>query len=307
VKGDLLDTVIQSSPLGMDLRASHGVIPGIGGVSETMLWALHNRATEARRPDGILIDPDSVRIHASIDYDFARNFGEPAGTLAARAVAIDSVLKRWIVRHPDGLVVSLGEGLETQVRRVDNGRVRWLSVDLPAAMRLREEFLPPTGRCRHLAVSALDLRWMDAVDPAGGVFIVAQGLLMYLQPAEVRRLLTAIAGRFPGANLVFDAVPRWFSRLTLLGLRQTPHYRLPPMPWGVNRDELGAVLQRWHPRLAGLTFLGYGPPRGLPHLLQGVVRHVPVARHAVPGLAHVTIASDRQAVVAAHGVTGSAE
>jgi O-methyltransferase involved in polyketide biosynthesis len=32
--------------------------------------------------------------------------------------------------------VSLGEGLETQGRRVDNGRLRWLSVDLPDAIRL---------------------------------------------------------------------------------------------------------------------------------------------------------------------------
>ena len=37
--------------------------------------------------------------------------------------------------HPAGTVVALGEGLETQFWRPDNGRVRWLSVDLPAADR----------------------------------------------------------------------------------------------------------------------------------------------------------------------------
>jgi O-methyltransferase involved in polyketide biosynthesis len=286
-----LDTAIQSSPLGIEPIARHRVIPRIGGVSETMLWALHNRATEARRPDAILIDPDSIRIHAAIDYDFTRHFGNPTGTLAARAAAIDNALKHWIKLHPNGTVVSLGEGLETQVRRVDNGRVHWLSVDLPAAIRLREQFLPPTERRRHLAVSALDLRWMSEVEPSRGVFIVAQGLLMYLQPTQVRDLLTAIAERFPAADLVFDAVPRWFSRLTLLGLRQTPHYRLPPMPWGINRDELAPALQRWHHRLAILTFLDYGAPRGLPHLLQSAVRHLPVARHATPSLVQVTIAT----------------
>ena len=63
------------------------IVPGLSGVSETMLWSLHNRASEARRPDGVIIDPDSVRIQLSIDYDFARHFGDPVGTLAARAAS----------------------------------------------------------------------------------------------------------------------------------------------------------------------------------------------------------------------------
>ncbi len=105
------------------------------GVSETMLWTLYDRACEARRPDGILKDPDSVRICNAIDYDFVRRFGEPVGSFAARAARIDQLLTRWLERHPDGLVVSLGEGLETQAHRVDNGQMQWITVDLPAAIR----------------------------------------------------------------------------------------------------------------------------------------------------------------------------
>src|SRR5450631_3912223 len=168
--------------------AARQITPDIAGVSETMLWALHNRASEARRRDGILVDPDCVRIHEAIDYDFERQFGDPVGSLAVRAAEIDRALRRWRERHPNGFVVSLGEGLETQVRRVDNGRVRWLSVDLPNAIRLRECFLAPTDRFHHIGVSALDVTWMDAVDPSSGVFIVAQGLLMYLESEAVHRL-----------------------------------------------------------------------------------------------------------------------
>jgi hypothetical protein len=50
-----------------------GIVPDLADVSETMLWSLHNRASEARRPDGVLVDPESVRIHSAISYDFARN------------------------------------------------------------------------------------------------------------------------------------------------------------------------------------------------------------------------------------------
>ena len=269
---------------------SEGISPDLAGVSETMLWALHNRASEARQPDGVLTDPGSVRIHELIDYDFTGHFGDPLGSLSARAAEIDRVLRSWLEHHPDGCIVSLGEGLETQSRRVDNGRMHWLSVDLPDAIRLREHFLAPTHRFRHIAASALDPVWLDAVDPSSGVFIVAQGLLMYLDPERVQRLFISIVDRFPGTEIVFDTVPCWFSHLTQLGLKKTASYRLPSMPWGINRDEIGPTLRRWHPLVAGVAFLDHRAPRGLPRLLSDMTNHIPFARHGIPSLVHVTIA-----------------
>jgi O-methyltransferase involved in polyketide biosynthesis len=244
-----------SSDHRKETQPREGIVPDLAGISETMLWSLHNRASETARPDGVLVDPESGRIRSAINYDFARRFGDPAGSLAARAAEIDRALRSWLRHHPDGCVVSLGEGLETQGHRVDNGRLRWLSVDLPDAIRLRERFLAPTQRFCHIAASALDPVWMDAVDPQSDIFIVAQGLLMYLEPETVRRLFTCVADRFPAAEIVFDAVPRWFSHLTLWGLNQTPRYRLPAMPWGINRDELESTLRSWHPLVATVEFL----------------------------------------------------
>ncbi len=265
------------------------IVPVLDGVPETMLWALHNRASEARRRDGVLTDPESLRIHQSLDYDFNGHFGIPGGSLAMRAAEIDRALRRWLETHPDGFIVSLGEGLETQISRVDNGRMRWLSVDLPESIRLRERFIQPSDRCRHLPANALDVSWMDAVDPSRGVFIVAQGLLMYLEPASVQTLLASIAERFPGACLVFDVVPKWFSRLTLRGVQQTARYRLPPMPWGIDRDELAPTLRAWHPRLSDVAFLDYRAPRGLPRLAAQLIGLVPAVRHGVPSLVRVTV------------------
>lgn len=262
-------------------------VPDLAGVPETMLLALHNRAEEARRPDSILTDPDSVRIYETIDYDFVQRFGISQGSLAVRAAETDQVLKHWLAARPDGLVVSLGEGLETQVRRVDNGRMRWLSVDLPEAIRLREHFIPPTDRFGHLAASVLDRSWMDTVDPSSGVFIVAQGLFMYLEPEAVRRLFVDITERFLGVEMVFDVIPRWFSLLTLLGLRQTPNYCLPPMPWGINCDEIESTLRHWSPLLATVELLRYRMPRGLLHHFDHVLRLNPLFRNAVPNLVYV--------------------
>jgi O-methyltransferase involved in polyketide biosynthesis len=265
------------------------IVPGLTGVSETMLWSLHNRACEARRHDGVLDDPAAIRIHESIAYDYHHHFGTPGGSLAARAAAIDRALRDWLVTNPDGMVVSLGEGLETQAARVDNGRMRWLSVDLPHAILLREKFISPNRRFSHLAGSALAPEWMDEVDAAAGVCVVAQGLLMYLRPDLVATLFRTVAARFGGATMIFDTVPRWFSRLTLAGLQQTPNYRLPPMPWGIDHDEIAVTLRRWHPGLASVDFLDYRAPRGIQRYVADLVQTMPVYRHEVPCLLRVGI------------------
>jgi O-methyltransferase involved in polyketide biosynthesis len=265
------------------------IVPGLTGVSETMLWSLHNRACEARRPNGVLRDPATIQIHDAIAYDFQHHFGIPGGSLAARAAQIDLALRTWLTHHPDGLIVSLGEGLETQSARVDNGRMRWLSVDLPAAISLREKFISPNHRFSHLPASALAPDWMDHADPSAGICIIAQGLLMYFQPALVEQLFRAIAAKFPGATMIFDTVPRFFSRLTLDGLQQTPHYRLPPMPWGIDQDEIEPTLRRWHPGLSSVRFLDYRAPRGLHRRVADMVRILPVLRHEVPCLLQVEV------------------
>lgn len=254
------------------------------GVPQTMLWTLHNRATEALRPDGWLRDPEAVRIYQSIPYDYEHDFGRSDASHATRSSMFDDALRPWLAAHPGGMVVELGCGLETQFQRCDDGRVSWLCVDVPDAMAVRERYLPSSERCRHLALSALDPAWLDEVDPSRGVFITAQGLFMYFEEAEVRRLVTLVVERLPGAELMFDVIPRWYSRKTLQGLWRTPHYRVPPMPWGVDRHEILPLLRSWCPRIAWVSEEPYRRFRTFPACLGSVIAKVPWLGRHVPSV-----------------------
>lgn len=89
--------------------------------------------------------------------------------------------------------------------------------------------------------------------------------------------------------MICDVVPRWFSRLTMRRLNQTPHYRLPPMPRGINRDPVKPTQSRWLECLASVTFLDYRVPRGLPHMAALLINLMPFLRHEVPSLVHVKL------------------
>jgi O-methyltransferase involved in polyketide biosynthesis len=94
----------------------------------------------------------------------------------------------------------LGAGLDTRFFRVDDGRVRWYELDLPQSIALRRRFLQDSPRHTMLAASALDFGWMDDIEARPHTLIIAEGLLMYFDEADVRRLLLALAERFRGGD-----------------------------------------------------------------------------------------------------------
>jgi O-methyltransferase involved in polyketide biosynthesis len=238
-------------------------VPNLSGVPQTLLWALYNRAAEARRPDSLLSDPNAIRIADAIAYDYERFFGKPRSGQVIRAILSDKVLREWIILHPQGQVVALGEGLETQFYRVDNGKIKWLAIDLPESIELRAQFIPDSNRHRNLACSALDYKWMNDVNSSHGIFITAIGLLKYFKPDEVRSLVTTIATRFPDAEMIFDVMPHLLVSMARSGwYRRTKHYTVPAMHWGLNRNELQTI-KEWHPNISELTEIDFKGGRGV--------------------------------------------
>jgi O-methyltransferase involved in polyketide biosynthesis len=106
-------------------------------------------------------------------------------------------------------VVEIGTGLNTRFDRVDNGRVRWIDLDLPDTIELRRRFFTDTARRHMMAGSALDEDWLDAVAAQPGpYFFAVEGVLAYLPEADVHRVLSRIAQRFGGALVALDSYPR---------------------------------------------------------------------------------------------------
>ncbi len=121
-----------------------------------MLWTLHNCALEANRDDGILHDPEAVRIYQTLDYDYEKSFGPADPTNVVRAAMFDAELREFLGHHPNGVIVNLGEGLETHRFRVAGDEALWLSVDLPEAIAIRERFISPDDKHRHVAARDTD-------------------------------------------------------------------------------------------------------------------------------------------------------
>lgn len=217
--------------------------PGAVALADTALYTLCFRANEARRPDGIITDPVAVELTEAIDYDFTDLRRSTRQDLALRASAFDSEARRYLIDHPEATVVALGEGMQTSFWRLDSadlgGKFRWLTVDLPPNIELRERLLPQSPRISMCAQSVLDFSWADRVDLDNGVFITAEGILPYLEPVEALRLIAECARRFPGSEMVFDLPTKFQAVVSRHGMRTTLRGGgWPATPFGLSVREI---------------------------------------------------------------------
>ena len=235
------------------------------GVSETALLTLRVRANEARRPDSIIDDPMAIELADSIDFDWAKFGFARRQDMAVRALGFDRHTRRYLIDHPQATVVALAEGLQTSIYRLDSSGIgdqfRWLTVDLPPMINLRRKLLPPSDRVQLCAQSALDYTWMDRVEDEHGVFITAEGLMMYLQPDEALGLIAECAKRFPGGQMMFDLPPSGFAALSRRGMRTSLRYRIPPMPFSLTVNEV-ANLVNTVPGIRAVHDLPHAAARG---------------------------------------------
>ncbi|MFI5909995.1 class I SAM-dependent methyltransferase [Dactylosporangium sp. NPDC051541] len=240
----------------------------LGAVQETMLLTLHARATNG--------DETARRLVGSIDYDFSvfeREQGLTALFHVLRSESYDEWTRQFLAECPHGTVVELGAGLTTRADRLDNGTATWVFLDLPDAAEFRRTLLPDADRRHTVTASVLDPAWPGAITVPGPYLFLAEGLLVYFQPPEVRTVLSTIATSFPGSRIALDTYGAWIVARPRGPLRRMEA----AMVWPCDDPR---EVERWD---AGLTLresrqLTRPVPRTLP-------RRRRLALHAVNALA----------------------
>ena len=185
-------------------------------VQETLVIPLFGRAVCSRHYPDLLYDPKAEEICGQLDYDFAsrqKKMESAAGLFGAMEAAqrhydLAWEVKDYLWKYPEAAVVNLGCGLDTTFAECDNGTCRGYNIDFPDVIKIREELLPSQEREQSIGADLNDHTWMEQVDGTKGAVFFAAGVFYYFRRDDVRKLLDAIAQRFPGSVIVFDTCNR---------------------------------------------------------------------------------------------------
>lgn len=182
-------------------------------VQETLVIPLFGRLVCSERYPDLFRDPEAKRICDSLDYDFAekrKKMESAAGLFGALEVAqrqydLRCEAEAYLKDHPKAAVVNMGCGLDDTVGACDNGVQLGYNLDFPDVIRIRNEILPAGEREENIGCDLNDFSWMDRIDASEGAVFFAAGVFYYFKTEDVKRLFREMAGRFPGAVLVFDS------------------------------------------------------------------------------------------------------
>jgi O-methyltransferase involved in polyketide biosynthesis len=214
-------------------------VDGLTGVSETLLIPLHYRVQESRTGSPEFKDEMAERFHQTIDYDwekFQGQFLQRVG-IVSRTRIFDEQVKAFIANHPDGLIVNLGAGLDTRFYRLDNGRIRWIELDLPDVISFRRRLQEPVNE-RHTLLSASILQSDWPKETKGSeVLLLAEGLFPYFTEEQHKLIFGYLVQHFPGQEMLFHtsapSVIRGFVQYSDLSKLRTNA----EVQWGLEEGE----------------------------------------------------------------------
>lgn len=183
--------------------------------SLTLFIPLYGKALMSR--EGFLPDPAAEEIVSTVDFDFSKvdQSRKLAIYMAMRAALYDGYVRDFAAQHPDGLVLQLGVGLDSRVKRVPCCNL-WYDLDFPDVIDLRRTYFPEDERYHLIAAPALPADWLSGVPRAEHVLVLAEGLSMYLSEADMRALMAALQQHFPQTTFIFDAYSKSAAKLSAL-------------------------------------------------------------------------------------------
>lgn len=183
----------------------------------TLLVTLYLHARDAASARPILGDVFAADLLGRVvpDPTRLRWLDADAPMICTRAALIDDVTRTFLDRHPDAVVLHLGGGLDSRVLRVaPHPAVSWVEVDQEPVIELRRRLYPPREGVTTVAASVTDPAWWARIPDGRPQLVVAEGLLMYLTPEDVRTTIAAALDRRAARHtLVADTVAPWVTRI----------------------------------------------------------------------------------------------
>jgi methyltransferase (TIGR00027 family) len=138
----------------------------------------------------------------------------PNASNVGRHRIIDDLLRQELTEHSNLTVVIIGAGFDTRAFRLKGGT--WIELDEPQVITYKEERLPAANSENELHRISIDFA-TDSLEqklaPFSGrspVTIVIEGVLMYLEEADISQSLQTLRRLFPQHKLICDLMTRDF-------------------------------------------------------------------------------------------------
>ena len=91
------------------------------------------------------------------------------------------MVRQFVLRQPDAVVLDLGAGLDGRMFRVNPPpTVDWYDIDFPEVVDLRRKLLPAPANAHGIGADLTDPDWLHRIPNDRPTLLVADGLVPFL-------------------------------------------------------------------------------------------------------------------------------
>ncbi len=182
----------------------------LGDVETTALIPVAIKANETLRKNPRIKDEVAVNIikHLNLDTKKFDKFMSHEGVIA-RTIMLDRMVKDYVTKHPNCVIVNLGAGFDNRFSRVDNGIISWFDIDFEDLIVARKKVFEEHDRVKMIASNILKEEWVKPVKEVSEtknapLLFLAEGLFMYLSFDEIGTLFKIMKNNFEHGVLIAE-------------------------------------------------------------------------------------------------------
>jgi O-methyltransferase involved in polyketide biosynthesis len=190
-------------------------LPDLTPAQESLFLTLGSRALDSRLPRPFLGDSMADEILTSVGYGLEKfpqlstkflDRRSRVFDVAVRTKLIDAMVRRFVLRHPNSVVLDLGAGLDGRFARVNPpATVEWFDIDFPVVADLRRKLLPQHVNSNNVGADLTDPAWLNDIPGGRPAMIIADGVVLFLAQDDMVAMLTRLTTHFPSGELVLNA------------------------------------------------------------------------------------------------------
>lgn len=124
--------------------------------------------------------------------------------MGMRSKVFDKWLEEQMEQDKDAVILHIGCGMDSRIERVGTKGQGWYDVDFPDVIAERRQFYKETDTYHMVESDARENAWIQMLPADKNAIILMEGVSMYFQLEELKKLLTGLCGHFNRVHLLMD-------------------------------------------------------------------------------------------------------
>ena len=197
----------------------------MNGVNKTLYIPLYGKSYVSRK-NIIIRDKKAEEIWGAAGFSLKGKAKSRwlAYFMAMRAMVYDEWIKSKLVNDAASVVLHIGCGLDSRVKRVSAENTNWYDIDFADVIAERKKYYDKSDTYHMLSADMRESGWKSRIAGNQNAMVILEGVSMYFAPEELLELLSSLAHHFTSVSLLMDC----YSQSVLQRYR---NIKIPFMRW----------------------------------------------------------------------------